>query len=163
MIKRLPFILIFCILVTGALLSNSCKKSGENPVEAQLTRGGWQLASVIVYNYVGSTNTSNDTLNAACLPDPQVFRFSADNTCTFTGYACKVQTTKGSWTLSNDKAVLYSNMKCQDTVGTTTPFDTARVNTLGFYSMVLETGDLRSVYKSTDKRHIKRFGFVRTQ
>lgn len=161
MIKKLPFILLLTVLVLTGLLSNSCKKDGGNPVETQLTRGPWKLASVIVYNYVGNTTISSDTLDAACLPDVQTFTFTADNNCTFKGYACKNLSPTGKWRLNVDKNVLFSDMKCQDTVGTTTPFDTVRINTLGFYSMVLETGSLSSVYKSTDKRHIKRFGFVR--
>ena len=152
------------VLLGISLLANSCKKDTQGTVESLMARGTWQLASVMVFNYVGSTNTSTDTLNTKCLLD-QTFTFNADNTCNYKNFACFNQSVNGSWQLSGDKLTLQSNLACQDTLNkaiiTSKPFANARVINLGQYSMVLETGDLSSFYLATDKRHIKRYGFVR--
>ncbi|MBE9663468.1 DUF5004 domain-containing protein [Mucilaginibacter myungsuensis] len=146
------------------LLLNSCKKDAEGTVEALLARGSWQLASVMRYNYVGGNNTSIDTLNATCGLN-QTFTFNKDNTCSYTDFSCISQTAKGSWQLAEDKLTLLSSLSAQDTLAgarvTAKPFTYARIINLGQYSMVLETGDLSSYYLSTDKRHIKRYGFIR--
>ena len=156
-------IIVLGLLVTG-MLSNSCKKDKQYDVEYLLARGPWQLASVMVFNYVGSTNTSVDTLNRTCTLD-QTFTFNEDKTCSYQDFACISQNAKGAWQLSADKITLQSTLACQDTLAgknvTSTPFKNARIITLGQYSMVLETGDLSSFYLATDKRHIKRYGFVR--
>lgn len=160
------YTLLFLLgLVAINLLSNSCKKNNEGTVENLLARGTWQLASVLVYNYIGSNNTSTDTLNTDCTNN-QTFVFNADNTCTYYNFSCIKQTVTGNWHLSDDKLTLQSDILCQDTVrGTvdtlTTPFKSAHIVNLGQYSMVLETGDTNTSYLSTDKRHIKRYGFVR--
>lgn len=147
------------------LLSNSCKKDTQGTVQALLARGTWQLASVLVYNYVGSNNTSTDTLNTNCANN-QTFTFNADNTCTYLNFSCIKQTTTGNWQLSQDRLTLQSTMMCHDTVRTTvdtitTPFRNARIVNLGQYSLILETGDINGGFLPTDKRHIKRYGFVR--
>jgi hypothetical protein len=152
------------VLMLMAMLCNSCKKDTQGTVESLLARGTWQLASVMRFNYVGGTNTSTDTLNATCLLS-QTFSFGSDNTCTYVNFSCINQNAKGQWTLSDDKLTLISSISCQDTLagGKTTalPFQSARIVNLGQYSMVLETGDLSSYYLNTDKRHIKRYGFIR--
>ncbi|MES2275094.1 MAG: lipocalin family protein [Bacteroidota bacterium] len=151
-------------LLAVAMLANSCKKDTQGTVDALLARGTWQLASVLVYNYVGGTNTSTDTLNTKCSLN-QTFTFNADNTCTYKDFACITQTVNGQWQLVNDKLTLQSTLSCKDTLAganvTSTPFKNARIVNLGQFSMILETGDLSSYYLSTDKRHIKRYGFIR--
>lgn len=163
--KRKHSFLFLLGLIAINLFSNSCKKDKDGTVESLMARGTWQLASVLVYNYVGSNNTSTDTLNTDCVND-QTFTFNADNTCTYVNFSCIKQTVNGQWQLSADKLTLQSTLLCQDTVRSTvdtltTPFRNARIVNLGQYSMVLETGDTNSAYLSTDKRHIKRYGFVR--
>ena len=162
--KKSRYIFSLLGLIGISLLVNSCKKDTQGTVESLMARGTWQLASVLRINYIGSTNVSTDTLNTKCLLS-QTFAFNADNTCTFTNFSCIGQTSKGVWQLSDDKLTLQSTLSCTDTLGTATvtaqPFLTARIINLGQYSMILETGDLSSYYLSTDKRHIKRYGFIR--
>ena len=162
--KNKTALLSLLVLLTISLLANSCKKDTQGTVESLMTRGTWQLASVMVFNYVGSTNTSTDTLNTKCLLD-QTFTFSADNTCNYKNFACFDQNVNGQWQLSEDKVTLMATLACKDTLNkvnvTSKPFAYARIINLGQYSMVLETGDLSSFYLATDKRHIKRYGFVR--
>jgi hypothetical protein len=158
--------LLFLIgLILINLLSNSCKKDTQGTVQSLLARGTWQLASVLVYNYVGSNNTSTDTLNTDCANN-QTFTFNADNTCSYLNFSCIKQVTTGTWQLSQDNLTLESTMMCHDTVRTTvdtitTPFRNARIINLGQYSLILETGDINGGFLPTDKRHIKRYGFVR--
>ena len=151
-------------MVSITMLSNSCKKDSQSTVESLLARGTWQLASVMRLNYIGGTNVSTDTLNTTCLLS-QTFTFGTDNTCTFQNFSCISQAAKGSWLLSDDKITLLSTLSAKDTLAgatvTATPFQTARIVNLGQYSLVLETGDLSSYYLSTDKRHVKRYGFIR--
>lgn len=152
-------------LVVINLLSNSCKKDAQATIESLLARGTWQLASITVTNYVGSTNTSTDILNTSCGLN-QTFTFNADNTCNYQNFACISQSANGTWQLSDDKLTLKSaNLACQDTskgnIITSKPFTNARIVNLGQYSLVLETGDLSSTYLATDKRHIRRYGFIR--
>jgi len=162
--KKSRYIFSLLGLIGISLLVNSCKKDTQGTVESLMARGTWQLASVLRINYIGSTNVSTDTLNTKCMLS-QTFAFNADNTCTFTNFSCIGQTSKGVWQLSDDKLTLQSTLSCTDTLGTATvtaqPFLTARIINLGQYSMILETGDLSSYYLSTDKRHIKRYGFIR--
>ncbi len=157
-------LIVLTAVVTVTMLSNSCKKDAQSTVESLLARGTWQLASVIRLNYVGGTNVSTDTLNTKCLLS-QTFIFNSDNTCAFQNFSCISQTAKGMWQLSDDKLTLQSTLSATDTLAgvmvTATPFQTARIVNLGQYSLVLETGDLSSYYLSTDKRHVKRYGFIR--
>jgi hypothetical protein len=156
------------IIVLGfaaiSLLSNSCKKDTQSSVESLMSRGTWQLASVMVFNYIGSTNTSTDTLNTTCSLN-QTFTFNADNSCNYQDFACISQKVTGQWKLSDDKITLQATLACQDTAAgksvISKPFANARIVNLGQYSMVLETGDISSYYLATDKRHVKRYGFVR--
>lgn len=162
--KKKYFVLVPLLLIAVCTVINSCKKDTAGSVENLISRGTWQLASVIRYNYVGSTNVSIDTLNTKC-GLAQTFTFGADNTCSYTDFSCISQTAKGAWKFSDDKLTLISSLSAQDTLGTATvtaqPFINARIINLGQYSMILETGDLSSYYLSTDKRHIKRYGFIR--
>jgi hypothetical protein len=161
--NRYSLLFFFGLMVIG-LLGNSCKKDTQASVESLLARGKWQLASVQVFNYVGSSNTSTNTFNTTCALN-QTFTFNDDNTCTYEDFSCITQSVKGQWTLSEDKLSLISTLSCQDTLAgktvTAKPFINARIVNLGQYSLVLETGDLSSFYLATDKRHIKRYGFIR--
>lgn len=147
-----------------ATVVNSCKKDTGGSVENLIARGSWQLASVLRYNYIGGTNVSVDTLNTKC-GLTQTFTFAADNTCSYTDFSCISQNAKGAWKFSEDKLTLISTLSVQDTLGagrvTAMPFISARIVNLGQFSMILETGDLSSFYLPTDKRHIKRYGFIR--
>lgn len=158
-------IILLLVLAGTGLLVNSCKKDTQSSVEALLARGSWQLASVQVFNYVGGSNTSTDTLTTDCSYG-QIFTFNnTDSSCTYNDYACIKQNAKGTWHLSDDKLTLKSTLSVQDTSGTKTitnlPFQTARIVNLGQYSLILETGDLSSYFLPTDKRHVKRYGFIR--
>jgi hypothetical protein len=162
---KTKYLLFFVLGLTAiGMLSNSCKKDTQTSVESLLARGTWQLASVQVFNYIGGSNTSTNVFNTTCTLN-QTFTFVSDGTCTFQGFSCISQTSNGQWKLSDDKLTLQSTLSCQDTLGAATitamPFKTARVVNLGQYSMVLETGDISTYYLATDKRHIKRYGFIR--
>jgi hypothetical protein len=151
-------------LLLAGMLANSCKKDAQATVESLLSRGTWQLASITVDNYVGSSKISTDTLNTLCLFN-QSFTFNTDFSCNYKYFACFDQNVNGTWKLSDDKLTLQSNITCKDTLNkvtiTSKPFANARILNLGQYSLVMETGDLSSYYLSTDKRHIKRYGFIR--
>jgi len=151
-------------LIAVSMLSNSCKKDTQATVESLLARGKWQLASVQVLNYIGSSNTSTNTFNTTCGLN-QTLTFNDDNTCTYEDFSCITQSSKGQWQLSFDKLTLQSTLSCTDTLAgamvTAMPFKTARIVNLGQYSLVLETGDLSSYFLATDKRHVKRYGFIR--
>jgi len=156
------------LLVLMSMVSNSCKKESQTQlVESLLTHGQWQLATVIVYNYIGSSTLPQDTLNTQC-SFKQIFQFNSNHTCTYTNYACKSQTTTGGWSLSNGDLFLNSNMKCLDTVRgsgglkdtTDMPFRNAQIYNLGQYSLVIQTGDIGTYYTPTTKRVIVQFGFV---
>lgn len=161
--NRIPFLFVLAFLAIS-MFSNSCKKDNQGSVESLLARGSWQLASVMVYNYIGSNNVSTDTFNTKCALD-QFFTFKTDGTCTYNDFSCIQQSTQGRWALSEDKLTMLSDMKCQDTaqgkIITSIPFDTARIVNVGQYSLVIETGDISSFYLSTAKRHVKRYGFIR--
>jgi hypothetical protein len=49
------------------------------------------------------------------------------------------------------------------TNATVMPFSTARIDNLGQYSLVMETGDLETYYLPNQKRVIARYGFVRVK
>lgn len=155
---------LFLAIAGAVMLSNSCKKDTQATVESLLARGTWQLASVTRLNYLGGANVSTDTLNTRCSLS-QSFTFNSDNTCTFQNFSCINQSSKGLWQLTEDKLTLQSTLSCQDTLAkamvTAMPFQTARIVNLGQYSLVLETGDLSSYYLATDKRQVKRYGFIR--
>jgi hypothetical protein len=164
--KKVFFFIIAALAITS-LIINSCKKDNGGSAQALITRAPWQLASVLVYNYVGSSQVgTTDTLNTTC-DSTQLFTFSTNNTCTYTNFECIAQKTSGSWTISGDQLTLMSNMMCADTlVGgipdpkKIQPFINTKIMTLGLYSMVLQTGDINAFFTSTTRRRIVQYGFV---
>jgi len=163
--NKVLFLLLLVLIITGIVI-NSCKK--ETPaanISALLTAGKWQLASVVVTNYIG-TNPFPDTLNTNC-DSTQVFTFNTSNTCTYTNFDCIPQpVAKGSWSLSSDGLYLFSDITCKDTItggvpSTGKPFVYCQITTLGQYSMVLTTGDLTTYVTPTTKRKITVYGFVK--
>lgn len=152
----LPALLFFAFAV------NSCKKTDQSNIPNLLTTRQWELASLQVYNYIGDTQMSTDTLNTNC-DTTQVFKFFKDGSCSYTNYNCMEPVTRGTYSLSDTKLVLLTNMAFQDTTlaGTATPFANAHINNLGEFSMVLETGDTQAYYTSTQPRTIYRWGFIR--
>lgn len=162
--KKGTALFLLPVLAMLVLIANSCKKDNSGTVENLLSRGTWQLASVMRYNYIGGTNVSTDTLNTKC-GLTQTFTFTSDYNCTFRNFSCIDQVATGQWKLSDDKLSLISSLSAKDTLAgasvSAKPFINARIVNLGQYSLIIETGDLSSYYLSTDKRHIKRYGFVR--
>lgn len=161
------FLLTVAILAITGLVINSCKKDNQNSVETLLTRGKWQLASVMVFNFVGSSQVgTTDTLNTNC-DSTQIFTFNTNNTCSYTNFECIPQKTTGTWTLSSDQLTLISNMLCTDTLvggkidpAQSKPFQNTKIINLGQYSLVLQTGDVNTFYTSTTRRRIVQYGFV---
>lgn len=179
---------IFLLLLIAAigLIVNSCKKETQDNIQLLFTKGPWQLASVQVSHFVGASQVGlTDTLGVNCLLT-QVFKFNADNTCTYTNFDCVPQPNiNAHWSLSSNKLVLYSDMTCLESVATrdstatgdgldtlnqvinpdstvaVKPFQTTQIVNLGQYSLVLRTGDLQSFYTPTQKRTIIQYGFVR--
>jgi hypothetical protein len=156
------------LLVLMSMVTNSCKKESQTQlVESLLTRGPWQLASVIRHNYVGDTEEKPDTLNTACTSS-QLFTFTADHNCTYTNFSCITQSKQGGWSLTSDDLFLNSSMSCTDTATvkgvldtiTRMPFVNAKIQNLGNYSLIIQTGDISAYYTSTTKRIIIQYGFV---
>lgn len=158
---------LICIL-TGLLIASlyySCKKDELSTIDRLLTSGTWELASMQVYNYIGDTQESIDTLNRDC-DVKQYFKFNDDNTCTYTNYYCIEQQPTGNWSLSEDKLYMVSDIQLQDTTatgepGTSRPFSNTKILNLGQYSMVIQTGDLQSNYPANQRRRIVQYGFVK--
>jgi hypothetical protein len=162
--NKAPLILFLGLVVIN-LLSNSCKKDNNSNIPHLLTNGVWQLASIQVYHYVGSSQIGDaDTLNATC-QNTQFFTFKTDNTCTYTNFDCLPQTSTGNWMLTSNKVYFTSDMVCKDTVtangGSSRPFSNTQIQTLGTYSLVLQTGDVQPNYSSTKPRTVVRYGFIR--
>jgi hypothetical protein len=163
-------ILLLFVLFTINLCVNSCKKvdTRKANIEALFTNSTWQLASVLVYNYVGGTQLPTDTLNTMC-DSTQLFVFNSNGTCSYTNFDCLAQPKgTGTWTLSNDNVTLFSTVACKDTLkggvinpNTSMPFATAKIVNLGQYSMILQTGDINTYYTPTTKRIIVQYGFIR--
>jgi hypothetical protein len=156
------------LLIVMSVAANSCKKESQTQlVESLLTNGQWQLASVMVFNYEGSTQLATDTENTACSLK-QVFQFTSNHNCTYSNFACKTQNSSGNWSLTSNDLYLQANMSAIDTVlGTngadTTidrPFIYAQIYNLGQYSLVLQTGDISTYYNPTTRRRIVQYGFV---
>ncbi|MHB8209491.1 hypothetical protein [Mucilaginibacter sp.] len=164
--KKILFSLTVAVLTIAGLVINSCKKDNQNSVATFLTRQKWQLASVMVNNYIGSSLVSIDTLNTNC-DSTQIFTFNTNNTCSYTNFECIPQKSSGNWTLSSDQLTLISNMTAIDTlIGGKVdpvpgkPFQNTKIVNLGQYSLVLQTGDVNTYYTSTTKRRIVTYGFV---
>jgi hypothetical protein len=157
---------LFLGLAAVAMVINSCKKDKNDSVSYFLTNGTWTLASVQVFHYVGDTQGKTDTLNTSCT-NTQKFTFNANNTCTYENYHCITQNSSGTWNIGDDELTLSCNLPAQDTSKATTvnvkAFQTALIDNLGQYSLVLKTGDIQSYYKSTTVRTITRYGFVHSR
>lgn len=162
---KIIFFFIACLLLTGIAV-NSCKKDNTTSIQTLFTTGTWQLASVKVTNYLGSSTVNTYYLNDTTCTKTQFFTFPSTNTCTFTNYHCIEQSTTGSWTLSKDQLFLMVNMTCLDTLAggkgqvMTPVFANTRIVNLGPYSMTLQTGDIGAYYTSTTKRTIFEYAFV---
>jgi hypothetical protein len=163
--NKFPLLFIIALVVAGAL-ANSCKKDKNSNIPALLTNGVWELASVQVYYYTGNTQIGNpDTLNTDC-DKSQYFTFKSDNTCTYTNFDCIEQTSTGTWNLTENKLYFSSDIVAKDTVAggstsTEKPFNYTQIETLGTYSLVLQTGDVEPNYSATKARTVKRYGFIR--
>jgi len=161
---KIIFLFIACLLLTGIAI-NSCKKDTNTSIQTLFTTGTWQLASVKVTNYLGSSTINTYYLDTACT-QTQYFTFPSNNTCTFTNYHCITQSTTGTWSLTKDQLYLMVNMPALDTLSggkdtvTTQVFANTKIVNLGPYSMTLQTGDIGAYYTSTTKRTIFEYAFV---
>ncbi|MCC8408739.1 hypothetical protein LJ707_07350 [Mucilaginibacter sp. UR6-1] len=158
--KRSAILFIAAFFVIS--LYNSCKKDDPTNIRNLFTAGPWELASLQVFNYIGTTQGETDTLNRDC-DVKQVFRFNDDNTCTYTNYSCVDQTATGTWSLSRDKLYLISEITCQDTTaaGSIKPFTNTKILNLGQYSMVLQTGDFQETNQPNKVRRVVQYSFIR--
>lgn len=154
-----------CLLLAGFAI-NSCKKDNNTSIQTLFTTGAWQLASVKVTNYLGSSTINTYYLNDTTCIKTQFFTFPSTNTCTFTNYHCIGQSTNGTWSLTKDQLYLMVNMTCLDTLagGKDTVsihvFAYTKILNLGPYSMTLQTGDIGAYYTPTTKRTIFEYAFV---
>lgn len=154
------FLLLLTVIIVG-LIINSCKKTGQSPIQSLFTGGTWQLASIQTIKYIGNQQTSDTTINDTC---GQYFTFNADKTCTYTNFECITQPiAKGTWTLTANQLFLNADMVCQDTskAKSSKPFINAQIQNLGLYSLVLYTGDIAQNYSLTKPRTIIQYGFIR--
>jgi hypothetical protein len=153
------YLLLLSVLIIG-LIVNSCKKTGQNPIQSLFTGGYWQLASVETINYTGNQQTKDTTINDTC---GQYFTFNKDFTCTYTNYNCVSQpTASGTWKLTPNQLYLNADMACDSTATIKTkPFINAQIINLGVYSMILNTGDITPNYSLTKPRKIIKYGFIR--
>jgi len=157
------FVLPLFIIVS--IVANSCKKNDTGLIKTLFTGGTWQLASVMVFNYVGSSLMSTDTLNTDC-EKTQFFTFYSNNTCNYKNFHCFDQSTNGSWSLTHDELFLMVTMSVKDTIAggaisQGNPFGYTKIKNLGQYSMVLQTGDISAYATPGKKRQIIEYGFVR--
>ena len=154
---KIIFLFIACLLLIGIAI-NSCKKDNNTSIQTLFTTGTWQLASVKVTNYLGSSTVNTYYLDDTACTKTQYFTFPNNNTCTFTNYHCIGQSTTGTWSLTKDQLYLLVNMTCLDTLagGKDTVkaqvFANTRIVNLGPSSMTLQTGDIGAYYTSTTKR-----------
>lgn len=158
--KNIGFCCASLLLLIG-LVANSCKKEDKSNIPNLLTTRQWELASLQVYNYIGDTQQSTDTITC---DSTQIFKFYKDGSCTYTNFDCTVQDiARGTYSLSDTKLILFADMVCKDnsTVGSSKPFANAQISNLGEFSMVLQTGDTQAYYTSTQPRTIYRWGFIR--
>jgi hypothetical protein len=149
------------VLLLIAFAVNSCKKEDKSNIPNLLTNRQWELASLLVYNYIGDVQQSTDTITC---DTTQIFKFYKDGSCTYTNFDCKDQPiANGAYSLSDTKLTLFADMVCQDNsaTGSSKPFANAQISNLGDFSMVLQTGDTQAYYTSTQPRTIYRWGFIR--
>jgi len=165
--KNKKKIFFLTALVAIGLFINSCKKDNQNSRSTLLTRAPWQLASVMVFNYVGTSQVgATDTLNTTC-DSTQIFTFGADHTCKYTNFECLPQKSSGTWSLSSDQLTLMSTLAATDTLPGNIidpvkimPFANTKIVTLGIYSMVLQTGGINIFVTPTTRYRIVQYGFV---
>ncbi len=157
--KLLLFVLAGAVLIGIAV--NSCKKSSDY-LPTLLTNKQWQLASLQVYHYTGASQDSVVALDTTCSLT-QIFQFNNNGTCTYSNFSCLSDSSSGHWSFSKDHLYLNTDMICQTDTGKIVPFKSARINNLGQYSLVLQTGDLATYYSPTQKRVIYVWGFVRVK
>ena len=143
-----------------SLLANSCKKEKLTSIPSLLTTGKWQLGSIQEYHYLGSQQTSLDTIK---IDSTQIFKFNQDMTCSYTNFDNKAGTLTGRWSLDNTSLYLFADITFPEvtSAGTKQPFINSHMTSLGEFSLVMETGDIQTYYNATDKRTIRRYGFVR--
>lgn len=152
------------ILLAGTLLLglvfNSCKKEKTDNIRNLFTTGKWQLGTVIEYKLLGNQELSKDTIEC---DSAQIFKFNDDMTCSYSNFDCSATTVNGKWSLSDTRLFLFANITypTATSTGSTQPFINSRISNLGEFSMVLETGDLQNYYTATDRRTIRRWGFIR--
>jgi len=162
--KNKLFILIASGLVF-AIIVNSCKKTGQSPLESLFVGNTWQLASITAYYYTGNTLDSTVVVSPNCGSGlTQYFTFYSNNTCVYTNFDCIAQTpTAASWSLSANQLFLTANVVCKDTsaAGSSMPFSYCSIQNLGHFSLVLQTGDIQPNYSLTQPRKIVQYGFIR--
>lgn len=149
-------------------LYNSCKKDDPTNIRNLFTAGPWELASLQVFNYVGTTLGETDTLNTDC-DKKQIFTFNNDNTCTYSNYDCLDQAPTGNWSLSRDRLYLLSDILVNTTTtdtsltdtGSLRPFTNTKIVNLGQYSMVLQTGDFQETNQPNRVRKVVQYSFTR--
>ncbi|WP_454803851.1 lipocalin family protein [Mucilaginibacter phyllosphaerae] len=159
--KNKNFYFFLSVLLIVAFFTNSCKKEKQNYIPTLFATGTWQLSSILESKYLGDSRLSLDTLQC---DTTQFFTFNKDDmTCTYTNFDCVDQEAKGTWQLSDTRLFLFADMTVKDgsQVGTSKPFLNARIINVGEYSLVLEAGDIQTYYTATDRRTIRRYGFVR--
>jgi len=163
---KTPLFFIVALLFVSTVI-NSCKKDSQSTfVQSLFSNGSWQLASVQVFHFLGSSNISTDTLNTMC-DSTQLFTFNTDHSCTYTNFDCLAQTKAvGTWTTSTDQLFLMADITCVDTIpgnkiSSGKPFIYTKIVNLGQYSMILQTGDINTFYTANTKRTIMQYGFVR--
>jgi hypothetical protein len=158
-VMKRRYLLLLLVVIT-ALIINSCKKSGQNPIETLFTGGTWQLASVEITKYTGNTQISDTTINDTCA---QFFTFKTDFTCTYSNFNCLSQPlATGKWSLTPNKLYLMADITCDSTATLKVkPFINSQIINLGLSSMVLNTGDIAPNYSLTKPRKIVKYGFIR--
>jgi hypothetical protein len=152
------------LFLTGLLLISftipSCKKEKLTSIPTLLTTGTWQLGSIQEYHYLGSQQTKLDTID---INSTQIFKFNKDMTCSYTNFDDKEGTVTGKWSLDKTSLYLFADITFPEvtSAGTKQPFINSHMTSLGEFSLVMETGDIQTYYNATDKRTIRRYGFVR--
>lgn len=160
--KKKHLLLLLPVLIT-CIIVHACKKDSQGAIATLFTGGTWQLASEQITYYTGNSADSTVKVDTTCTLS-QFFTFNTDYTCTYTNFDCITQTaTPATWSLTPNQLFLNTNMVCKDTTaaGTSMPFQSASIQNLGQYSMVLQTGDIQPNYSLTKKRKIIQYGFVR--
>ena len=156
--KNLYFLLAGLMVLS--FMFNSCKKDKTDSLQSLFTTGKWELGSVIEYKLLGNQELSKDTLEC---DSSQIFKFNDDMTCSYTNMDCVATTVSGKWSLSDTRLFLFADLTYPTvtSAGTNQPFINSRISNLGDFSMVLETGDLQTYYTATERRTIRRWGFIR--